>query len=1193
MPLRVWLKSVFQQITSTRRSLRRRHTRGSVPVACLVERLEPRQLLSAALVGPEIVVNTTTAGTQETNSTSGNATAMDAAGNFVLTWISQDGSGKGIYAQRFNANGVAQGGEFLVNTTTTGDQDNPAIAMDSSGDFVITWTSSDGGGTGVYAQRYNSAGVAQGSEFLVNTSTSGDQRNPAIAMDSSGNFVIVWENFSQEIHFQRYNSAGVAQGGESSTSTAPGYYGFNKNRPSVSMNATGSFVISWEASGFYAPLFVQQFNSAGTPQSGAIRVNFVVDTSNSQSSVSIDDAGNFVVAYVSTEAGGGIFARRFKADSTPQGNEFLVNTTPGGSDPSISKSPGGEFVISWTSGGGILAQSYASTGAKDGGEFQLGSSGARSTVVIGPDGQAVGIWTTNTDVHAQRFVETVFLSGSTLRITGTDNADIISVGQINPTTLVVNFNGASSTFDPSQVTAISIKAQGGNDTITIGSTVSLPATVDAGAGNDLISAGAGNETLAGGTGDDTYVFGNAAAAQTITVVELAGQGSETLNFASVTTAITANLTSDAALAVMTNRTIQTGAAGQAANFENITGGSAGDTLTGNDADNILVGLGGADALSGGNGNDGLTGGAANDTLNGGAGNDSYFFVTNAASGSDTIADSTGIDTTDFTGSTNAVVLNLGLTTAQVVNSNLTLTLNSATSIENLYGGSDNDTLTGNTLDNVIQGGAGSDTMAGGAGGDTYLFANAVSNENDKVIEQAGQGIDTLSFAAMTDSVTALLSSDFALASMTNRRVVTGSGQALNFENAIGGAGADVLVGNSGNNTLTGGDGADVLQGGDGNDYLNGGNGDDSLNGGNGVDYLSGVDGADKLTGGSGDDTLVGGNGDDNASGGTGSDTYLFANAGNSEVDTVSELAGEGIDTLSFAGMTSAVTALLSSDDALAQMTNRRVVTGASEQADNFENLTGGSGNDILFGNASNNVITGGAGNDVEDGEAGNDTYSFNTSTALGSDQIEDSSGVDTLFFGGSSNNVTVNLGLATPQVVNANLTLTLNTATTIENATGGNGNDIIIGNTLANVLTGGAGNDVLTGRGNNDILNGGDGNNILIGGDSGDQLIGGNNSDLLIAATYQSEQDPTALAALLAEWASADSYSDRIARLEGTMAGGANGSFTLTQATVTEDGDPDTLTGGAGQDWFIGTTPADSVTDKAVDEVFTQISSLP
>ena len=67
----------------------------------------------------------------------------------------------------------------------------------------------------------------------------------------------------------------------------------------------------------------------------------------------------------------------------------------------------------------------------------------------------------------------------------------------------------------------------------------------------------------------------------------------------------------------------------------------------------------------------------------------------------------------------------------------------------------------------------------------------------------------------------------------------------------------------------------------------------------------------------------------------------------------------------------------------------------------------------------------------------------------------------------------------------------------IENATGGGGNDILIGNAVANVLTGNNGDDTAMGRAGNDQLNGGNGNDALDGGDNNDTLSGGNHDDTL------------------------------------------------------------------------------------------------
>ena len=98
---------------------------------------------------------------------------MDDSGNFVVAWQSkdQDGDNWGIYAQRFNASGAPQGGEFRVNTNTSREQEAPVVAMDDSGNFVVAWQSKDqdGDNWGIYAQRFNASGAPQGGEFRVNT----------------------------------------------------------------------------------------------------------------------------------------------------------------------------------------------------------------------------------------------------------------------------------------------------------------------------------------------------------------------------------------------------------------------------------------------------------------------------------------------------------------------------------------------------------------------------------------------------------------------------------------------------------------------------------------------------------------------------------------------------------------------------------------------------------------------------------------------------------------------------------------------------------------------------------------------------------------------------------------------------------------------------------------------------------------
>ena len=136
------------------------------------------------------------------------------------------------------------GAEFQVNSYTTGGQNWPAVAADADGDFVVVWQSAgqDGSGSGVYAQRYNAAGDAVGGEFRVNTTTVNEQVYPAVAMDADGDFVVSWIGVvtgTPRIFAQRYDAAGVAQGGEfqvGGLDPAPGPPAVAMNRPSVASN---------------------------------------------------------------------------------------------------------------------------------------------------------------------------------------------------------------------------------------------------------------------------------------------------------------------------------------------------------------------------------------------------------------------------------------------------------------------------------------------------------------------------------------------------------------------------------------------------------------------------------------------------------------------------------------------------------------------------------------------------------------------------------------------------------------------------------------------------------------------------------------------------------------------------------------------------------------------------------------------
>ena len=342
-------------------------------------------------VGTEFRINTTTTGAQQTFAENPGAVAMAPNGSFVVTWASQgqDGSGWGIYAQRYSAAGTALGAEFRVNNTTTGDQSAPTLAMDANGNFVITWSSTQtGSGNDIFARRYDLNGNALGSEFLVNTYTTGHQQYSSIAMDPSGNFVVAWSSQNQDgnswgIFAQRYNSSGVAQGSEFQVNT----FTTNVQQDArVGMGSVGNFVITWSSQnqdGSSWGVYAQRYNAAGVAQGSEFLVNTTTTGQQINPAVAVAPNGSFVITWQSNTdaATWGVYAQRYNTAGVAQGGEFLVNTTSTNDqrDPFVAMDSTGNFVISWSSfqngvDWDVYARQYNAAGIAQGAEFRVNTT---------------------------------------------------------------------------------------------------------------------------------------------------------------------------------------------------------------------------------------------------------------------------------------------------------------------------------------------------------------------------------------------------------------------------------------------------------------------------------------------------------------------------------------------------------------------------------------------------------------------------------------------------------------------------------------------------------------------------------------------------------------------------------------------------------------------------------------------------
>ena len=205
-----------------------------------------------AIPGSEFQVNTHTPGYQGRGD--GCAFTDDS---FVVTWFSsaQDGDYGGIFAQRFDSANSPVGTEFQVNSYTTGNQDRPKVACDDSG-FVVAWTSvnyfgpsQDGAGSGVIARRFDRSANPMGTEFIVNKITTGSQRTGDIAGDGKGNFVVLWRDYDFGGDLSLRGFASDLTPLTDDVVVASGAASNPVGTASMDMNTSGEFIVTWGDSG--------------------------------------------------------------------------------------------------------------------------------------------------------------------------------------------------------------------------------------------------------------------------------------------------------------------------------------------------------------------------------------------------------------------------------------------------------------------------------------------------------------------------------------------------------------------------------------------------------------------------------------------------------------------------------------------------------------------------------------------------------------------------------------------------------------------------------------------------------------------------------------------------------------------------------------------------------------------------------
>jgi len=337
------------------------------------------------------------------------AITMDATGNFVVVWSSRFSGNRSndIFGRRFNSNCESLGDEFLVNTIPEGNQKEPAVALDGSGNFVVVWYGPGETDEDIFARRFDPNGQSLGYEFRVNSRTDDRQRFAKLAVNATGAFVVVWESEKSQldtsvIACQLYDPIGSAVAEEFEVNSEP-----DSRYPDVAIDSNGNFAVVWMHDRSTNSIMARLYNANGTASVDAFQVNTISFRSVTRPSIAMTPTGHFVVTWDGDPefaSQDDIHARLYEPNGTPLSPQFTVNTTINGSQqwPQVAMNNQREFVIVWDSNADpnnerdIFSQRYSSLGEPIGDEFQVNTytedDQKYPAVALREDGVFVTVW---------------------------------------------------------------------------------------------------------------------------------------------------------------------------------------------------------------------------------------------------------------------------------------------------------------------------------------------------------------------------------------------------------------------------------------------------------------------------------------------------------------------------------------------------------------------------------------------------------------------------------------------------------------------------------------------------------------------------------------------------------------------------------------------------------------------------------
>ncbi len=284
---------------------------------------------------------------------------LDTNGNLLIYWETMGGNPK-FLAQRYNSHGTKIGSNFYLLTINPGagrsDQKCPAIGVSGNGNFLFAWEDTRNDNMDIFSQRFDENGLPVASNIIVNDEAAdfNHQYDSRIAVNDKGNEVIVWRDYRNkkaEIYAQRFDAAGAAIGSNFRIDDDPARSW--KNKPDIGMDEKGNFLVVWQDyRNQHSDIYAQRFDANGN----VVEANFKVNddagsTFQYAPGIAMDVLGNSIVVWQDKRNGDSeIYFQRYDTYGFSKGANVKMNidsTNKVQLSPVIDIDQSGNFVIAW------------------------------------------------------------------------------------------------------------------------------------------------------------------------------------------------------------------------------------------------------------------------------------------------------------------------------------------------------------------------------------------------------------------------------------------------------------------------------------------------------------------------------------------------------------------------------------------------------------------------------------------------------------------------------------------------------------------------------------------------------------------------------------------------------------------------------------------------------------------------------